>query len=62
MSPEVSDMMCKALDISVVTLRQGLKEGKFPFGTCVGRTYILYPEKVREYVGIDIKKNESHHE
>lgn len=55
MKQDVAEKICKKLDISIITLRQGLKDGKFPFGTVVGRTFILYPEKVKEYVGIDIE-------
>ena len=55
MDKEDIEKVCNALKISPQTLRLGLKEGKFPFGTCVGEaSYTLYPAKVKEFLGVNI--------
>lgn len=46
----------KSLGISVESLRLGLRKGAFPFGTAFQNssglwTYVLYPQKVREFIG-----------
>lgn len=47
----------KKLGIAQTTLREGLYLGKFPFGTgfynegSTIRTFVIYPEKFKEYVG-----------
>ena len=46
----------KSLGISVESLRLGLRKGVFPFGTAYQTdkglwTYVLYPEKIKEYIG-----------
>ena len=51
---EVAEM----LDTTPLTIRIGLQQGVFPFGEACKRradsknyTYIIYPEKLREYCG-----------
>ena len=46
------------IGVSPLTIRIGLQRGLFPFGTAFKTTeennrycYVLYPEKVREYLG-----------
>lgn len=55
---EVAEM----LGTTVETVRVGLQQGMFPFGVAIKKNpensryvYIIFPEKVREYVGV---KNE----
>lgn len=63
MRTEDAKEICKALHISMDTLRMGLEQGRFPFGTAVktdkGYSYILYPKKVGEYVGDSISEGEA---
>lgn len=46
------------LGVSELTVRIGLQQGVFPFGTafkrkenCKNYKYVIFPEKVREYIG-----------
>lgn len=45
------------LNIAQTTLREGLYQGRFPFGTgfynegSTIRTFVIYPEKFKEYIG-----------
>lgn len=48
----------KLLGVSPLTIRVGLQQGVFPFGTAFKRkesnknyTYVLFPELVRQYAG-----------
>lgn len=50
--------VARSLGVSDNTLRAGLRQGKYPFGTAFkskedNRTYVyvLYPKKVQEYIG-----------
>lgn len=50
--------VAKLLDTTPATIRIGLQLGVFPFGVAFkssennkNYTYVLYPEKVREYCG-----------
>lgn len=50
--------VAKMLRTSEMTIRIGLQQGVFPFGAAFktdeknkNYTYVLYPEKVREYCG-----------
>ncbi len=50
--------VAKLLDTTPATIRIGLQQGVFPFGVAFkssennkNYTYVLYPEKVREYCG-----------
>jgi DNA-binding transcriptional MerR regulator len=50
--------VAELLGVSEQTIRIGLQRGLFPFGVAFKRdegnqhyTYILYPEKVKEYLG-----------
>lgn len=49
-----------ALSVSSETVRAGLQLGVYPFGTAFRQdgskryTYVLYPKKVREYVGDEL--------
>lgn len=52
------DEVAKLLGTTPATIRVGLQQGVFPFGaafkTAENRkhyTYVLYPEKVKEYAG-----------
>lgn len=52
------DEVAKLLDTTPATIRVGLQQGIFPFGVAFKTaqnkkhyTYIIYPEKVREYAG-----------
>lgn len=52
------DEVAKLLDTTPATIRVGLQQGVFPFGVAFKTadnkkhyTYIIYPEKVREYAG-----------
>lgn len=53
----VSDV-ARLLNVSELTVRVGLQQGAFPFGTAFKRKddnkkykYIIFDEKVREYIG-----------
>lgn len=49
--------VAKMLGVSVETVRIGLQVGAYPFGTAFKAkgsthyTYVIYPQKVREYIG-----------
>lgn len=50
--------VAKLLNVSELTVRVGLQQGVFPFGTAFKRNennkkykYIIFDEKVREYIG-----------
>lgn len=49
--------VARQLGVSEQTIRMGLQLGLFPFGVAMKKkgaehySYILYPEKVREYIG-----------
>lgn len=52
------DEVAKLLGTTAATVRVGLQQGVFPFGVAFKMsedrkhyTYIIYPEKVREYAG-----------
>jgi hypothetical protein len=48
--------VAEALGVSPQSVRIGLQRGALPFGSAVKTsskyTYILYPEKVKEYIGL----------
>lgn len=57
MRPTIEEV-AKALKVSPLSIRVGLQQGKLPFGTAFKTKedneryeYILFPEKVREYIG-----------
>lgn len=63
----VKDMerIAKVLGVNAQTIRRGLEQGVYPFGCAVkcekSYSYQFFPEKVREYLNIDIggdKKDE----
>jgi hypothetical protein len=63
MKGEDAERVAKAMNTTVSTLRWGLEQGKFPFGTAVltsetaGRknyAYLLFKAKVKEYLGVDL--------
>lgn len=63
MKKDDAKRVAAAMNTTVATLRWGLEQGKFPFGTAVltsetaGRknyAYLLFREKVREYLGVDL--------
>ena len=52
------DEVAKLLGTTAATIRVGLQQGVFPFGVAFktaesnkNYTYIIYPEKLREYAG-----------
>lgn len=59
---EVFNKVARAQGVSTITLREALKQGVIPYGRAFqavegGKyTYLLFPEKVREYLGIDLGK------
>lgn len=64
MKSEDSKRVAKVMHTTEATLRAGLEQGAFPFGAAVvtsesaGRknyAYLLFPEKVKEYLGIDLE-------
>lgn len=56
------EQVAHALGISPQTVRFGLQQGAFPFGTAVkcekGWSYILYPQSVKEVIGIELGRIE----
>ena len=50
--------IAKAIGTSELTLRRGMEQKVVPFGAAVKcnkrYAYLIWPEKVREYVGIDL--------
>ncbi len=54
--------VARALKTTPLTIRRGLEQGVFPFGCAVQckkrYVYIIYPNKVEEYLG-KIEKEES---
>ena len=52
------EKVARALKVNPMTVRLGLRQGKFPFGTAVKcdkrYSYILYPLMVKKYLGIEI--------
>lgn len=59
---EDMEKVSHALGCQPQTVRYGLEQGVFPFGTAVKckkeYSYILYPKLVEEYLGIEIGKDE----
>lgn len=59
-----SDMerVARTLGVNPQTVRKGLEQGCYPFGTAVkcekSYSYQFFPMKVREYLGIEIGGNE----
>lgn len=57
---KMSDMerVAKALKVNPQTVRRGLEQGCYPFGTAVkcekSYSYQFFPKKVEEYLGIEI--------
>ena len=56
------EKVARALKVNPTTVRLGLRQGKFPFGTAVKcdkrYSYILYPLMVKKYLGVDIGRDE----
>lgn len=56
------EIVSKALGVNPQTVRYGLEQGVFPFGVavkCEKRcSYIFFPEKVKEYLGVELNENE----
>ena len=56
-----SDMerVAKVLGVNPQTVRKGLEQGCFPFGTAVKcdkrYSYIFFPEKVKEFLGVEME-------
>ena len=56
MTLKINDI-AKALGVSPETVRIGLQQNVYPFGTAFKKpgkqnfTYVLFPEKVKEYIG-----------
>lgn len=52
------EIVAKVLGVNPQTVRKGLEQGCYPFGTAVkcdkSYSYQFFPEKVKEYLGIEI--------
>ena len=60
MTREQARSIAESLNISIESLRLGLRKGAFPFGTAYQNssglwTYVLYPQKIKEYIGEQAK-------
>ena len=61
----VRDMqaVAKALGVSPETVRRGLEQRAYPFGTAVkcgkGYSYQFFPAKVKRYLGIEVGTHET---
>lgn len=61
---KTSDMerVAKALGVNPQTVRMGLEQGVLPFGAavkCEKRfSYIFFPEKVKEFLGVNLDETE----
>lgn len=59
---KIFSKVARAQGVSTITLREALKQGVIPYGAAFkaegsGRyTYMFFPEKVREYLGLDLGK------
>lgn len=58
MTREQAKLVSESLNISIESLRLGLRKQAFPFGTAYQTDtgtwiYVLYPEKIKEYVNHD---------
>ncbi len=53
------EKVAKVLKVNPQTVRLGLQQGCYPFGTAVkcakGYSYQFFAKKVEEYIGINIK-------
>lgn len=53
------ERIAKVLGVNPQTVRKGLEQGCFPFGTAVKcekrYSYIFFPEKVKEFLGVEIE-------
>lgn len=65
MRKEDAELVAKAMHTTVPTLRAGLEQDKFPFGTAVltsetanrrNYAYLLFRTKVKEYLGVDLSE------
>lgn len=56
------ERVAKALGVNPATVRKGLEQNCFPFGTAVKcdkrYSYIFFPEKVKEYLGVEINERD----
>ena len=56
------ELISKVLGVNPQTVRKGLEQGCYPFGTAVkcgkGYSYQFFPQKVKEYLGIEIRKDD----
>lgn len=52
------ERVARVLKVNPQTVRRGLEQGCYPFGTAVkcdkSYSYQFFPEKVKEYLGIEI--------
>ena len=52
------EKVAKILKVNPETVRRGLEQGRYPFGTAVKcekrYSYQFYPEKVKEYLGVSL--------
>lgn len=50
--------VARALSVNPQTVRKGLEQGCYPFGTAVkcerGFSYQFFPQKVKEYLGVNL--------
>lgn len=52
------ERVAKVLGVNPQTVRRGLEQGCYPFGTAVkcdkSYSYQFFPEKVKEYLGVNL--------
>jgi hypothetical protein len=55
---EDMERVAKALKVNPQTVRRGLEQGCYPFGTAVkcerSYSYQFFPQKVKEFLGVDL--------
>ena len=55
MSKYTVNDVAERLGVSPQTVRLGLQRGELPFGTAIKTsskyTYVIFPEKIKEYIG-----------
>lgn len=58
MRVEDAEKVAKAMNTSTLTVRKGLEQNAFPFGTAIKHkesyVYVLYPNKVKEYLNVEL--------
>ena len=56
------ERIAKVLGVNPQTVRKGLEQGCYPFGTAVkcdkSYSYQFFPQKVKEYLGVNLDEDE----